>query len=241
MDAPDKSVTVSATVSGGHGVSAPPDVTLTITDDEATPTVALSLSPLSISENGGTANVTASLSGASSEAVTVTISTSPVSPAITGDYSLTSNKTLTIAPGSIDSAETVTITGVNNKVDAPDKSVTVSGTVRGGNGVSAPADVTLTITDNDSTPSGITLSLDRSPFIVSESAGATTVTVTATVDGGTTFGSSKSVTVKVGAPGRLGHGGRGLRDGGRRDDRHSRRDEKRDSHLHYRPNAGHGV
>ena len=91
----------------------------------------------------------------------------------------------------------MTITGVNNKVDAPDKSVTVSAMVSGGNGVSPPSDVTLTITDNDSAPSEITLSL--SPFIVSESAGATPFTVTATLNGRTTFASSKSVTVKVGA------------------------------------------
>ena len=55
---------------------------------------------------------------------------------------------MTIAAGSTASTETVTLTAVNNVVDAPDKTVTVSGTVSGGNGVSAPADRTLTITDD---------------------------------------------------------------------------------------------
>ncbi len=36
VDAANKAVTVSATVSGGNGVAAPADVTLTIVDDEPT-------------------------------------------------------------------------------------------------------------------------------------------------------------------------------------------------------------
>ena len=58
--APDKSVAVSAAVSGGRGLSAPSSRTLTITDDEGAPTVTINLSPTSISENGGVASVTAS-------------------------------------------------------------------------------------------------------------------------------------------------------------------------------------
>ena len=137
-DAPDKTVTVSAAVSGGHGVSAPPSRTLTIADDEGAPTVTLELSPTSISENGGVANVTASLSGPTSEEVTVAVSASPVSPALSGDFTISSNKTLTIAAGQTSSTGAVTITGVDNGVYAPDKSVTVSATVSGGDGVTAP-------------------------------------------------------------------------------------------------------
>ena len=126
VDAPDKSVTVSAAVSGGLGVIAPSSRTLTVTDDDSAPTVTLDLSPSSISENGGSANVTASLSGASSQAVTVVVSASPVSPAVAGDFAISPNDTLTIAPGATRSTGVVTITGVDNGVDAPDKSVTVS-------------------------------------------------------------------------------------------------------------------
>ena len=125
VDAPDKSVIVWATVSGGDGVSAPAYVTLTITDDEAAPTVTFNLSSSSIGENSGAANVTASLSGASSQAATVVVSASPVSPAVSGYFTITSNKTLTIAPGFTSSTETVTITRVDKSVDAPDKSISV--------------------------------------------------------------------------------------------------------------------
>ena len=47
--------------------------------------------------------------------------------------------TLTIAAGSTVSTGTVTLTAVDNDVDAPDKTVTVSGSVTGGLGMSTPA------------------------------------------------------------------------------------------------------
>ena len=186
VDAPDKSVAVSATVSGSDGVSAPSSQTLTITDDEATPTVTLNLSSSSISENGGSANVTASLSAPSSQAVTVVASASPVSPAVSGDFTLTSNKTLTIAPGSTTSTGAVTITGVDNKVDAPDKSVAVSATVSGSDGVSAPSSQTLTITDDEATP---TVTLNLSSSRISENGGSANVTASLSAP------SSQAVTV----------------------------------------------
>ena len=67
------------------------------------------------------------------------VSASPVSPAVSGDFAISSNKTLTIAAGQTSSTDTVTIMGVDNRVDAPDKSVTVSAAVSGGLGVSAPS------------------------------------------------------------------------------------------------------
>ena len=154
-DEPDETVTVSATVSGGNNVAAPSSVTLTLTDDETLPTVTLALSSSSISEGSGVTTVTAALSGVSSEAVTVTVTAAPSSGAVVADYALSTNKTLTIEAGSTASTGTVTLTAVNNNVQASDKTVTVSGTASGGNGVSAPAGLTLTITDNDgSVPTG---------------------------------------------------------------------------------------
>jgi hypothetical protein len=74
--------------------------------------------------------------------VTLTVSATPKSPATAADFSVTTNKKLTIAAGSTTSTGTVTITAVNNTVDNPDKSVTVSATASGGNGVSDPANQT---------------------------------------------------------------------------------------------------
>ena len=154
-DEPNETVSVSGTATGGNGVANPSNVTLTLTDDETLPTVTLALSSSSISEGGGVTTVTAALSGESSEAVTVTVSAAPSSGATVADYALSANKALVIAAGSTASTGAVTLTAVNNEVEASDKTVTVSGAASGGNGVSAPAGLPLTITDNDgSLPSG---------------------------------------------------------------------------------------
>ena len=121
----------------------------TITDDDDPPGVALSVSPGSIAENGGTAAVSASLTGSttSSAATTVTVTVSG-----TGGYTVPSSaNTITIAAGSSSGSGTVTITAVDNDIDAADLSTTVTGTAANVQGIaSATATAAnLTITDND--------------------------------------------------------------------------------------------
>ena len=144
-DEADETVAVSATTTAsGLSVSG---TEITITDDDDTPQVTLALAS-AISEDGGATAVTATLDRASSEETTVTISASPVAPAVTGDYTR-SGDTLTIAAGDTTSTGTVTLTAVDNEVDASDKSVTVSATVDNSRGAKAPTDALLTITDED--------------------------------------------------------------------------------------------
>ena len=135
--------------------------------------VALILSPDSIDENGGVSVVTATLDRASSAPTVVTVSASPDAPAEAGDYRLRGT-TLTIPAGERTSTGTVTITAVDNDVDTPDKTVTVSGTARNAQGVTGPEPVVLTIEDDDETPT-VTLALSRSS--ISENGGTATVTV----------------------------------------------------------------
>ena len=153
VDAPDKSVTVSGAVSL-EGVTAPAAVTLTIADDDEPPVmplvVTLLLAPASIGEDGGMASVTASVAPASAEAFTVTVSALAVEPGSSSDFTL-AGATLSFAADATESTGGVTITAVDNEVDAPDKSVTVSGAVSL-EGVTAPAAVTLTIADDDEPP-----------------------------------------------------------------------------------------
>ena len=213
VDVPDKRVTVSAVAENAQGVTAPQAVTLTITNDDAA-VVALHLSPDSISEAGGVSTVTASLSHSSSEATTVTVSASPVDPAVSGDYTLSVNRVLTIAAGQTDSTGTVTITAVDNDVDAADRKVTVSGAATNSQGVTAPAPVTLTITNEDKATIRLSVSLDTmdttslgtgdTTVTVSEGAGETTVTVTAEVTGTTPLGEERTVTVSVTGSGQDG-------------------------------------
>ena len=79
IDEPDETVRVTGT-SGTTGltVNQPSGgLTVTITDNDATPTVTLVLTPASISENGGQSTVTATLDHPSSQATTVTVSAAP--------------------------------------------------------------------------------------------------------------------------------------------------------------------
>ena len=144
------------TVGGTSGALTVNSATITLTDDEALPTVALALSPTSIGEAGGASTVTATLSAVSSAAVTLTVGAAAGTGAVAADFSLSAAKTLTIAAGATTSTGTVTVTAADNDVDAANKSVTVSATVTGGNGVAAPSDVTLTLTDDDT--AGVTFS-----------------------------------------------------------------------------------
>ena len=191
VDAPDKSVTISGSVSIG-GVTAPADATLTILDDDEpvveTPVVTLVLAPDSIGEDGGAGRVTATVAPASNEAFTVTVSAAAVDPAVAGDFML-DGATLSFAADATESTGGVTITAVDNEVDAPDKSVTVSGAVSL-EGVTAPADATLTILDDD-TAAALALEVDATTM--AEDGG--TVTVTVTTGTGSTFDSARDITL----------------------------------------------
>ena len=149
-DAEDKTVTVLATAANGHGIVNPDGVQLTIEDDDPAPVVTLVLtsSPIREKDESGTpgvsehvATVTAVLDRPSSKPTTVTVSAAAVSPAVAGDFALSTNRTLAIAAGQTASTGTVTIRANDNNVDAPDKEVTVSGTAVNTQGITPPADV----------------------------------------------------------------------------------------------------
>ena len=165
--------------------------TLTITDNEGSPQVALVLSPGSIAEDGGVSKVTATVSPASAEAFTVAVASAPVSPAEAGDFQQ-SGTTLSFAAGATLSSGSVTIAAVNNTADTPNRQVSVSGTVTAP-GVLAPADATLTILDDEGAP---VLTLEVAPATIAEDGGTATVTVTTGT--GSTFGSVQAITLVLG-------------------------------------------
>ena len=133
---------------------------LTASTQSALPVnLSLSLSAAEISEDGGSATVTASLDRTSSASTTVTISATPVPPAVAADYSLSSNRVLTIAAGSLASIGTVTLTAVDNDIDGPDKTVTIRAAVTSDAEVSDPASLSLLIEDEDTR--GVTVSASR--------------------------------------------------------------------------------
>ncbi len=117
-----------AAVINGSEASRSPQVSVVVPMPGMRPTVTLQLMPTSISENGGSATVTARLSHTSGATTTVTVSATVVTPAVAGDFTLSANKTLMVEAGQATSTETVTITANNNDVDAPNKTVMVMGT-----------------------------------------------------------------------------------------------------------------
>ena len=122
-----------------------------IRNDDPAPVVSLVLAPASIPSRGGVATVTAStvtakLDGFSSVPTTVTVSATPVSPAVASDYTLSDPSVLTIAAGELNSTGDVTITAVDTGATVS-REVTVSATVANISGdLADPPVATLTIT-----------------------------------------------------------------------------------------------
>ena len=178
---------IAAVVQGGEA-SRSPQVSVVVPTPVMMPSVTLLLTPDSIGENGGVSTVTASLDRESSAVTTVTVSATAVGPAISNDFVLSTNRTLTIAADQIDSTGTVTVRAVNNTVDAPNKTVTVSATADNSQGVTPPAALTLAIVDDDAAPE---LILAASPVAIMEAGGSSTVTVRIT--NGVTFAEDQEI------------------------------------------------
>ena len=157
MMGPDGALYVTTSNGGGN------DRILRIVKDDAIP-VTLKLTPDSIGEKGGVSRVTASLERTSNAVTTVMVSAEAVAPAVPDDFTLSENGTLTIAAGRTSSTGEVTVGAVDNKVDAPNKAVTVTATAENINGVTPPSAVTLTINDDDASPVVTT----TSPILVAE-------------------------------------------------------------------------
>ncbi len=125
---------------------------VTVSDDDDTPTATLQLSSASIGENGGVSTVTATLDRASSEGTTIALSATPVAPAAAADFSLSPNAELSIPAGETTSVGTVTITAQDNAVGNASKTVTVSARTTNAHSLNPPDALTLTITDDESSP-----------------------------------------------------------------------------------------
>ena len=156
IDEPNETVrltgSTTATVEGNSSQTLTVrETALTITDNDAPPTVELVLTPDSIAEDGGTSTVTAQLTGGTTSSVetVVEVSATALLPATAADFTLTGGTTLTIEAETTTSSGTVTLTAVNNDEDGPDKTVEVSGEVTTQNTAADPPMVELTITDDD--------------------------------------------------------------------------------------------
>ena len=195
VDEDNETVTVSGALEGVTVVSD----SLSLTDDDAAPTgITLSANPGTVGEGAAaTVTVTATVNGgttyATAKTVAVSVAGSGTDTAV--DFAAVPDFNIMIPAEAASATETFTLTPTNDVVDETDETVTISGMLSG----VTVNDGTLTLTDNDAAPTGISLS--TSPTSVNEGDGTTTVTVTATVTGGTTYATDKTVAVSVAGTG----------------------------------------
>ena len=172
---------------------------VTITDDE-TPSmgVTLSVSPASVTENGGadTVTVTATLDeDAGTEETAVTVSVGASGTATSGtDYAAVPDFTVTIPAGDTIGTAEFTVTPINDVLAEGDETLSVTGAATG----LTVTGTEVTITDDETASTEVTLSV--SPSSVGEAGGAATMEVTATLN--EDAGAEPTVmTVSVGAAG----------------------------------------
>ena len=166
---PDETVTVSGTTTAA-GFTPITSATLTITDND-TAGVTINPTTLTVTEEGPAATYTVVLASVPTGTVVVSIATdSDTAPPITF-----SPASLSFAPGTWATAQTVTVTATEDD-DALGGTRTLSHTVSGYGTVTSAASIVVTVTDNDTAPAAVILSAAA----VGEGDG--TMTVTATLD-----------------------------------------------------------
>ena len=163
--------------------------TITIIENEEAPKLTLTLTDDSISENGGSTTVTASVAPRIADAFTVTFGIDPTAPATAADYDLSG--TLSFAALSDSPTGTVTIAANDNRVDRSDKTVSVTGR-SSRSYFRATEAVTLTIEDEDAPPVPV---LEVSTSSIAENGGTSIVTVTTGT--GSTYATDQAIMLSL--------------------------------------------
>jgi len=204
----DTSIVLTASGGGYGSVSA--SVSVEVTD---VPAAGFVLSPtlLDVAEAGGTGSFTVALANAPTGDVTVTLfaAAGANSGALTLDTdsgTAGDQNALTFTSSNWGMARTVTVTGVNDDVDntGDKRDTSIALTATGGGYGSVTGSLPVSVTDDDDPPAGISLTV--SPSSVTEGAGSTAITVTATVQGNTGYGAAQTLTLGTtdGTAGSLG-------------------------------------
>ena len=167
-----------STVSGGSAIeNGTQSVSITITENEFTPTVTLITSHTSVAENSGTTvTLTATSSQVADEDITVTLASSGVATNGT-DYSPLGSQTITISAGATTGA--IISTPIDDSIYEGDEvaTITISNVSGGGAAESGTQSVSITITENESAP---TVSITTSASSVYDNGSNLTLTATST-------------------------------------------------------------
>ena len=172
IDEANETIALALSAPSNATLGATDAATLTITDDDAPPTVQFNAATYTVAEGGGSATITATLSAASGLTATVTYATTGNTATSGSDYTAASG-TLTFAPGVTSQTFTVSIT--DDTVDEASETVTLTLSAPANATLGATSTATLTITDNDDAP---TVQFSAADYVVDEGAGSAVITVT---------------------------------------------------------------
>ena len=180
------SATLDHTAEGGGYDSVSQQLGVIILDDD-TPGIVIAPDSLGVDE-GDEATYTVKLATKPSSTATVAIAGHAGTDLTLGTDSLT------FTTSTWNTAQTVTVKADHDD-DADNDAATLSHSASGGTYDGQTANLPVTVTDDETEPSGITLT--ASPDSVAEDDGATIITVTAEIDGAARFTEAKTVTVSV--------------------------------------------
>ncbi|HEY0170961.1 MAG TPA: Calx-beta domain-containing protein [Pyrinomonadaceae bacterium] len=182
LDEPDETVNFSLSSPTGGFINSGL-ATLTINDDDDPPTFQFSAATYAGAEGGGTATLAVTRTGGSN-AATVTCSTLNTGTATPGvDFTQTIPSALAFGEG--ETSKTCQVFVINDTLDEADETVNLSLSGGAGTALGTPNAATLTITDDDATPSLSVADL-TGPTAVNEFAGTATFTVTLSAASGQT-------------------------------------------------------
>lgn len=180
LDELDETVFLALSAPTNATLGPPNAATLTIVDDDVSPTVQFSSPTYSVGEADGATSVTVNLSTASGLTVTVNYAASDGTATAGSDYTAT-NGALTFAPGV--TSQTFPVTILDDGFDEADETVALALSAPINATLGVPNAATLTIVDNDASP---TVQFSSSNYTVNEANGTAPITVTLSAASGVT-------------------------------------------------------
>lgn len=163
-------VTLSNVVNGEAGE--PLQTVVTLQDDDEEPTAQFGNAAVTVDEGAGTAVVEVTLSAVSGQTVSVAVMVADGTAVSPADY-LSGGGTLVFAPGT--TSKELVVTVVDDVMDEPDETVSLSLVTVQNGGVGSPDAATLTINDNDAAP---TVQFAAAAVSVAEGAGTAVISLT---------------------------------------------------------------
>ena len=200
----DETIAVAGNV---EGVTAKlTGTTLTMTDDEPALDVTLSVSPSTVSENGGaqtvTVTATSAVAAAKARTVLVAVGNRRKDTATPGtDYTVVPAFNITLPANATTATATFSLTPTNDTSVEDTESISIDGTPESGGANFTAGGAAMTLTDDDAQPA---VTLTATPASVDEAALATSVTVKATAASAVAW--ARTVTVSVGKTGSAASG-----------------------------------